>query len=148
MSRDQPIRGQLGNNQTLDSAGQADEAPGQQTLDSDDDDDDDEDTEDREDESTDDDTEEEPRVIQVKVPKPLDPGVEDREDIPDEEEEVTIIANFTQFCAPVTARYTQYSTILYMCVQNQLYSYLCRFCTQIPLYVKCTQQRTSVQNQL
>ena len=60
------------------------------------------DSEDIEDESI-----EEPHVIKVKVPKPLTP-VEDRPSLQtvtsNSEAEVVTIANFTQYCAPVTAR--------------------------------------------
>ena len=112
-------------NQTLASQPQTEETvvSGQQTIDTDDD------TEDQEDESTGE--TEEPRVIKVKVPKPLHPIVEDKRAGPDlsgpaprlqaevtraddadsqdnlisdTSPEFVTIANFTQYCAPVTAR--------------------------------------------
>ena len=117
-------------NQTLASHRQTEETDpsGQQTIEEESDND----TEDQEDETTED--EEEPRVIKVKVPKPLNPLVEDRsvsrvapdlsgpgphiqaevtrtddsdsqgDLIPDSSPEFVTIANFTQYCAPVTAR--------------------------------------------
>lgn len=110
-------------NQTLTRHRQTEQTDlsGQQTIDSDSDND----TEDQEDETTQDE-EEEPRVIKVKVPKPLNPIVDDsyvsksapglsevtRADnsdsqadiISDKSPEFVTIANFTQYCAPVTAR--------------------------------------------